>query len=95
MKKHLKKIVISIMLVLTVNFITPPASHALDFGGILIKPLSGFGGLVLDIVNGLMTYCVVGMSNGFASWTGDTFNEVLDALSDESTYRCTRKFNTE
>lgn len=86
MRKHFKKIVISIMLVLTFNFITPPASHAWDFGGILIKPISSVIGAVFDVANGFITYFIVGISNGLASWTKTTVEEVTDAISDESNY---------
>ncbi|HAB66219.1 MAG TPA: hypothetical protein DCE23_02505 [Firmicutes bacterium] len=86
MRKHLKKIVISIMLVLTVNFITPPASHAWDVGGILIKPISSLIAAVFDVTNGVMTYFIVGISNGFVSWGGDSFQEFVDGISDENNY---------
>lgn len=87
MKKHLKKIVISIMLVVIITFaVMPPSAHAIDPGGILIKPFTSIAVSVLDTINGWMTYFIVGVSNGFASWGSDTVDEILDALADQSTY---------
>ena len=86
MIKHLKKIVVSIALILTINFITPTYSHALDVGGILLKPITSILVAPIDIANSWLTYSIVGISNGFKSWTGTTIDDITNAMSDQSTY---------
>lgn len=85
MSKHLKKFVISIMLVLTVNFITPPDSQAMDFGGgILIKPLTSTIASVFDVINGTMTYFMFSIDRGVLEWANITVQDVINAMSEQS-----------
>lgn len=87
MRKHLKKFMISIMLVVIITFaVVPPSAHAIDVGGILLKPFTALLAGVLDSANGWMTYFIVGVSNGFVSWAQMTLDDVVNALSDENTY---------
>ena len=86
MKKHLQKIIASIMLVLCVNFITPTYSHAIDVGGILVKPISALTLLALDGVMAVMDLFIGWSNTEETEINNDAISDKIDSMSDPNTY---------
>lgn len=76
MKKLLNKLLITIMIVILIfNFVLITPSKALSVGGILVKPFTSIGLLVLDTVAFFITIFVAVVSNGLIDWAQETYEE--------------------
>ena len=84
MKKLLNKLLIIIILVMVLfNFVFMPQSKALILdGGILMKPFSSFGLVILDNIAFAITMSVGVLSNGAIDWLKDWGKDAIKALQD-------------
>ena len=90
-KGILQKIIVSIMIMLSFNFITPTYSRA-DIGGILLSPIvdliASLGDIVINLVQGVMTGEWVGVKSaslqGFLMSSKDYFGEEGKEIREEA-----------